>query len=263
MAFAQKKTHQASIPAADHFSGPGFPETEKEFVCPEESKRYASILEMLLLNKLQSNNMAPAIVEFGSGRGEPVISAIVNSKFKGTVYGYEINPLSCEGAEQLIAEQGLLDQYIISNISFFETQRMPKADYLIANPPYLPCASREQLILPYLCGGPDGDEVTRKLLARKYRHVLLEVSSYSNPVAVVKFAQSQGYKIADFLVGPLPFGPYSRQDIVQKRIREMKAEGKAFFAEDHYLVGSAQFTLDPACNNDLSKKFLDCLTSVE
>ncbi len=51
----------------------------KEFVCPEESMRYASSLEQLLFNGLRDQEVAPTIIEFGSGTGEAVISAILKS----------------------------------------------------------------------------------------------------------------------------------------------------------------------------------------
>lgn len=232
----------------------------KEFVCPEESMRYSGALEQLVFGKFRNQQLSPTIVEFGSGTGEPVISAILNSKFYGTIYGYEINPESSEKADDLIAKFGLSKQYIVHNTSFFEVANLPQADCLIANPPYIPCDNRDLLTLPNLCGGSEGNDVSKKLLSLDYKNVFLEVSSYSNPIGLVEHALNLGYTITDFQMTQLPFGIYSHQDIVQKRIFEMKQTGKAFFTDNCYLVGSAFFT-KTSDDKDLSSEFLKCITA--
>lgn len=234
----------------------------KEFVCPEESMRYAGALEQLVFIRFRNEKKRPTIIEFGSGTGSPVVSAIINSNFLGVVHGWEINPDAAEEADELIERFGLSRQYIIHNMSYFESQRIPEADYLIANPPYLPCEDGTLLTLPGLWGGVDGNDVSKKLLSCGYENVFLEVSSYSNPVDLIGHALNLGYKIADFQITQMPFGVYSRQDIVQKRIQEMKSSGKAFFSSKCYLVGSAFFTKIVDENQDLSQDFLTCLTSL-
>jgi len=224
--------------------------------------RYAGSLEQLVFSKFRNGHSSPTVIEFGSGTGEPVISAILNSKFSGTVHGYEINPEASETADRLIAEYGLAKRYVVHNISFFETHRIPPSDYLIANPPYLPCEDRNLLTLPDLCGGKEGNDITKQLLSSGYQNVFLEVSSYSNPVAVIDHALSLGYKISDFQITQMPFGVYSRQDIVQKRIHEMREAGKAFFTDNCYLVGSAFFTKAADNETDLSSEFLASLISL-
>ncbi len=234
----------------------------RKFICPEESMRYAGSLEQLVFNKIQDLSPYPTIIEFGSGTGEPVISTILRSKFSGIIHGYEINADSAETAEGLIEEHGLDQHYVIHNMSFFDIPHIPKADYLIANPPYLPCGDKGLLALPSLCGGIDGNEVSKNLLSYNYQNVFLEISSYSNPIALIEYALNQGYKISDFQITQMPFGIYSRQDVVQQRILKMKEEGKAFFTNNCYLVGSALFTKDMNNGIDLSQEFLTCLTSI-
>ena len=233
----------------------------REFVCPEESMRYAGSLEQLVFSKFR-NGEAPTIVEFGSGTGEAVISAILNSGFSGIVHGYEINPEASGIADHLISQFGMAKQYIVHNISFFETLRKPQADYLIANPPYIPCENRELLILPGLCGGKNGNDVSKNILSSSYENVFLEVSSYSDPIGLIEHAKSLGYKITDFQISRMPFGIYSRQDIVQQRLNQMQGEGKAFYTDNCYLVGSAFFTKADNHEPDLSLEFLTCLTSL-
>ena len=164
-----------------------------KFVCPEESSRYAGSLEQLVFNKLRNASADTTVIEFGSGTGSPVITAILNSDFWGTVHGYEISRDAVETAIQLIEDNGLSRQYIIHNESFFECRDIPKADYLIANPPYVPCDNRELLLLPALCGGSEGNNVSKRLLSFGYNTVFLEVSSYSNPIGLVEHARSLGY----------------------------------------------------------------------
>jgi hypothetical protein len=234
----------------------------KEFVCPEESMRYAGALEQLVFSRLRNVKERPTIIEFGSGTGSPVISAIMNSNFMGVVHGWEINPDAAEEADELIERFGLTKQYIIHNMSYFKSRRIPKAEYLIANPPYLPCENGALLTLPELWGGVNGNDVSKKLLSCGYKNVFLEVSSYSNPIDLIVHAMNLGYKLVDFQITQMPFGIYSRQDIVQKRIQEMKSSGKAFFSDNCYLVGSAFFTKSSDENRDLSQDFLACLTSL-
>ena len=234
----------------------------EKFICPEESMRYAGSLEQLVFSRFRTDPTPRTIVEFGSGTGDPVISAILNSNFRGTIHGYEINPEAAETAEQSIAKHGLVRQYFVHNESFFESSHTPPADYLIANPPYIPCDDRGLLTLPGLCGGAEGNDISKKLLSRGYENVFLEVSSYSHPAALVEHAIGLGYRISDFQITQMPFGIYSRQDIVQKRIHEMKGAGKAFFSATCYLVGSAFFTKTDGAGLDLSAEFLSCLTAL-
>lgn len=233
----------------------------REFVCPEESTRYAGSLEQLIFNKLRNRAEPAVVVEFGSGTGEPVISAILNSGFNGVVHGYEINAEASETADRLIQEYGLAKKYIVHNASFFDAKHIPQADYLVANPPYIPCRDRSTLTLPDLCGGEDGNTVSKNLLSRGYQNVFLEVSSYSDPEGLVKHAHDEGYKITDFLLTHMLLGVYSRQDVVQERLSEMRAAGKAFYTNTSYFVGSAFFTKETGNEPDLSADFLACLTA--
>jgi hypothetical protein len=57
------------------------------FICPEESQFYAQCLENMVLNRCNNDT----IVEFGSGDGSPVISALQKSIFKGVIHGFELN----------------------------------------------------------------------------------------------------------------------------------------------------------------------------
>lgn len=49
------------------------------------------------------------------------------------------------------------------------------------------------------------------LLSLGYGSALLLLSSYSNPRSVLRHARAQGYRVADFLLTPLPFGTYSSE----------------------------------------------------
>lgn len=239
-----------------------FTDTRKKFFCPEESRRYSGALEQLVFNKLQDNDKISKIVEFGSGTGEPVISALINSNYLGTVEGYEINGEAVETAISLIEEFGLSRQYTVHHQSFFAADGAVDAEYLIANPPYLPALDRNVLTLPDLCGGEDGIDISKALLSTGCPNVLLLVSSYSNPKELLRHASSLGYKITDFQITKMSFGVYSRQDVVQRRIHDMKAEGKAFFTSNCYLVGGAFFTREESEDTDLSAEFESCLTAL-
>jgi hypothetical protein len=224
--------------------------------------RFSGSLEQLVFSRLRNAPKGLPVIEFGSGTGEPVIAAILNSGFSGVVHGYEVNPEASEIADRLIEQFGLAKSYVVHNASFFESRRIPQSDYLIANPPYLPCEDRTLLTLPYLCGGREGNDVSKRLLSCGYANAFLEVSSYSNPAGLIDHAQRLGYRLIDFQITMMPMGVYSRQDVVQERLHEMRREGKAHFTEGHYLVGSAFFTKAATGDPDLSSEFLACLTSI-
>lgn len=236
-------------------------EFRKKFMCPEESARYSGALEQMVFNRIRGD-FSQTVIEFGSGTGSPVVSAILNSDFLGTVYGFEINVEAVQSAVSLINENGINRQYVIRNESFFEARDIPAAEWLIANPPYIPCENPELLLLPDLCGGKAGNDVSKRLLSRGYPNVLMEISSYSDPQALIEHARSLGYKILDFTITHMPFGVYSRQNIVKDQIDKMKKAGKAFFSENCYLVGSAFFNKSSPNATDLSDEFLACLTSL-
>lgn len=231
-----------------------------KFICAEESENYALALQHLLFNQLHANCSSPAIVEFGSGSGHPILSAILNSGFTGIVHGYEINPDAASSAQQLIAGYGLARQYIIHPVSFFSVRDVPQADYLIANPPYIPAARAADLLLPALRGGSEGNTVSKRLLSAGYPNVCLEISSYSNPAALLHHARNLAYRLTRFSITELPLGMYSRQPVVINRIRQMQQHGHAFLSADHYSVGSAFFTKRPANEPDLSAEFFAALT---
>lgn len=241
---------------------PAVNDYRKEFVCPEESMRYAGALEQMVFGKLSRRPFHPTIVEFGTGTGEPVIAALLNSSYLGTVHGYEINPEAAAEANRNIMTYGLSRQYVIHGESFFNQGRTPQADYLIANPPYIPCdpAQRHLLTLPDLCGGLNGNDVTKALLSLGYANLFLEVSSYAHPADTLAHARAAGYVVSDFLITPMSLGIYSRQDIVFERLKQMRAEGTAFFSDAVYLVGSALFSKKSDAR-DMSAEFLSCMTS--
>ena len=153
------------------------------FYCPEESNFYSHCLENLLFNKCDSSAV---IVEFGSGDGSPVINSLVKSNFNGTVHGFELNNSSYKIARANVQEYEISDKYVIHNTSFFDAS-IPKANYLISNPPYLP-AIDDKIYQPLLHGGTDGSEIARRLLSLDYENVLLMLSSYSNPKGLINYA---------------------------------------------------------------------------
>jgi hypothetical protein len=236
----------------------------EEFFCPEESQSYSQSLAEIVLGKLADATMPTTIIEFGSGTGDAIVAALTNGDFNGIIHGYEINPNAARKASDLIQQFQLSSRYTVHPESLFDNLPDKQArDYLIANPPYIPCKDRDQLILPDLCGGIDGNDISKRLLALDFKNVFLEICSYADPVAIVQHAEQQGYKISDFRISLMPIGVYSQQDIVQKRLAEMREAGQAFYTPQNYLVGSALFTkISPTDQPNLSQTFLQNLTSI-
>jgi SAM-dependent methyltransferase len=238
-------------------------DVKKKFVCSEESMRYSLGIQTLVFERLRKQNISPTIVELGCGTGEPVVHALLNSGYTGVVYGFDINSDAVHAANALIRRFGLSHNYIVRHESFFESTSLPKADYLISDPPYIPGDDPSLLLLPDIWGGPEGNDISTKLLSCGYRNAFLEISSYANPEAVIQHARALGYKIVDFTITQMPLGVYSRQDIVMRRLCEMRGGGKAFFTDNCYLVGSTFFTKINHDEPDLSEELLSCLTSLD
>lgn len=227
------------------------------FFCPEESNFYSSCIEALVLSRC---NNSDSIVEFGSGDGSPVIKSLLRTEFNGVIYGFEVNRAACEIAREKTEEYGLSSKYVVYNQSLFNNSKV-QAKYLISNPPYLP-ALDNKLYQPLLHGGTEGITITKELLALGYKNVLAMLSSYSNPEGMVNYAIDKGYYISDFIISPLTFGYYSSEPKVKNRIAELKANNKAFYSKNIYLLAGVLFTQQHADTVDLSTELLQLMTSL-
>ncbi|MEB3310589.1 MAG: SAM-dependent methyltransferase [Snowella sp.] len=225
------------------------------FFCPEESQFYAQCLEKMVFSQCDPGSK---VIEFGAGDGSPVISALLKSLSLGIVHGYELNLSAAQVARSRIEQYGLIPHYQIHNQCFFEAA--PRcADYLIANPPYLP-APDDDLYMPALHGGRDGASITKKLLSMGCNKAMLMISAYSNPIETVEHAIAAGYQVVDFLLSPLPFGYYSREPKVQKTIMTLREKGKAFYSNHIYFLAGVLFQQKHPNQMDLSEEFLKVMT---
>ncbi|MDX2096884.1 MAG: SAM-dependent methyltransferase [Leptolyngbyaceae cyanobacterium bins.59] len=225
------------------------------FFCPEESQFYSQCLEKMVLN---SCTQGDRVVEFGAGDGSPVISGLLKTNFAGLIHGYELNPAACKVAQSRIEEYQLTHQYTVHNRCFFQ-HALADADYLIANPPYLP-APDDDLYMPSLHGGSDGATITMQLLAMEYPAVLLMISAYSNPVETIDYALTQGYQVVDFMVSPLKFGYYSCEPKVRNTIATLQQQRKAFFSPNIYFLAGVLFKQRKPNQVDLSRELLQVMT---
>lgn len=227
------------------------------FFCPEESYFYSHCLEKFVLSACLDSEL---VVEFGCGDGSPVIHSLVRDAFAGAIHGYELNPSACQVAKSRIEKYKLKDKYVIHNESFFDAER-PDAEYLIANPPYLPSPD-DDIQMPLLRGGCDGSEITRELLALDYPTVLLMVSSYSNPIDTINDAILNGYYVADFMISPLQFGYYSSEPKVRDTIHQLKNDRRAFYSENIYFLSGVLFRKQHRTAVDVSTELLKVMTAL-
>jgi methylase of polypeptide subunit release factors len=227
------------------------------FFCPEESHFYSNCLENLVLSNCEKSE---CVVEFGSGDGSPVINSLLRTRFDGTIQGFELNTSAWKAANSTIDEYNLTHKYVIYNSSLFESEQ-PQAEYLIANPPYLPAPDND-IYMPLLFGGIDGATVTNELLSLGYDKVLLLVSSYSNPKSTIDHAKENGYSVSKFLVLPLKFGYYSSEPKVKKHIENLKKHKMAFYSGDYYFLSGVLFQKDQKSPVDLSNELAQVMTSL-
>jgi hypothetical protein len=227
------------------------------FFCPEESQFYSQCLEKMVLPQCTPDEI---VIEFGTGDGSPVINALLKTPFSGSIRGYELNASACKLAQTRIAQYRLSDQYSVHNQCFF-SNASPHADYLIANPPYLP-APDNQLYMPALHGGHDGAVITKRLLEMGCKQVMVLISAYSNPIDTVNHAIANGYDLVDFMISPLPFGYYSREPKVKQAIAELRQQQKAFYSANIYFLSGVLFCKTSHLTVDLSEEFLKVMTAL-
>ncbi|BAY48071.1 hypothetical protein SAMD00079811_56900 [Scytonema sp. HK-05] len=227
------------------------------FFCPDESNFYSNCLENLVLRNCQKSE---CVVEFGSGDGSPVINSLLRNKFDGVIHGFELNTSAWKAANLTIDEYNLGHKYIIHNSCLFESSQ-PEAEYLVANPPYLPAPDKE-IYMPLLFGGIDGATVTNELLSLGYDNVLLLVSSYSNPESTIAHAKSNGYRVTNFIVLPLKFGYYSSEPKVKNHIEELRKNKMAFYSGDYYFLAGVLFQKSQESRVDLSNQLAQVMTSL-
>ncbi len=232
--------------------------SEKEvFFCPEESHFYSHCLERLVFNQCSDSDL---VVEFGCGDGTPVINSLTRISFDGRIHGYELNPSACQIAQSRIAHYDISHQYSVRNQSFFDTFQSD-AQYLIANPPYIP-APDDNIAMPLLHGGVDGAAITNRLLSLDYPNVMLLVSSYSNPVGTIAHALANNYSVADFMITPLKFGYYSSEPKVKNHISELRKSRQAFYSGNIYFLAGVLFKKRDLSDLDLSTELIRVMTSL-
>jgi methylase of polypeptide subunit release factors len=238
----------------------GLPEAyspDQVFFCPEESQFYAQCLEKMVFNQCQRYRQ---VIEFGTGDGSPVISALLKTGFAGTVQGYELNPTACQVAQNRAEQYGITERYQVRNQCFFKGYESSSADCLIANPPYIP-APDDRIYLPALHGGVDGATLTNRLLSLGCETVMLLISAYSNPVETIRHATTLGYRITDFMITPLQFGYYSSEPKVRDWITQLRAQNKAFYSANIYFLSGVLFQKTFSAV-DLSAEFLKVITAL-
>ncbi len=227
------------------------------FFCPEESNFYSNCLESFVLRNCQNSE---SIVEFGSGDGSPVINSLLRNKFDGVIQGFELNTSAWKVANSTIDEYNLTNKYIIHNSSLFNSSQ-PEAEYLVANPPYLPAPDND-IYMPLLFGGVDGATVTNELLSLDYENVLVLISSFSNPINTLNIAKQNGYYVQNFMVLPLQFGYYSSDPKVKKHIEKLQKNQMAFYSGNYYFLAGVLFKKSQESAIDLSNQLAQVMTSL-
>ncbi|WP_414548481.1 SAM-dependent methyltransferase [Anabaena sp. CCY 0017] len=227
------------------------------FFCPEESNFYSNCLETFVLKNCSHSD---SIVEFGSGDGSPMINSLLKTKFDAVIHGFELNTSAWKLANSKIDEYNLAHKYKIYNSCLFNSSK-PQAEYLVANPPYLP-ASDPDIYMPLLFGGVDGATVTNNLLSLGYKNVLLLVSSFSNPISTIKRAEEKNYFVQKFMVLPLRFGYYSSEPKVKKHIESLRKKKMAFCSTNYYFLAGVLFKKCQESAINLSNELVKVMTSL-
>jgi hypothetical protein len=227
----------------------------------EESEFYAQCVRDFLFRHSYELLENKDIVELGVGTGETIAELLKYHDFTGKIRGYEIDRASYEYARQLIDAHSVSDRYLVLNDDFFEgVKGSILGGCAISNPPFIP--ARDQSIrMPELWGGPDGSSVTKQIIECGFEHLILLVSSFSNPLDIINRASSCGYRVLDFAVRTMRFGAYSSEPNVREQIVELGRQSKAFISADRYCVAGVAWVKNDNVV-DLSTALAQSLTSL-
>jgi len=227
----------------------------------EESEFYAQCVRDFLFRygyKLLENK---DIVELGVGTGETIAELLKYHGFTGKIRGYEIDQASYEYASELIEQLSVSDRYLVLNDDFFEAVKGSVAGgCVISNPPFIP-ACDPAIRIPELWGGPDGSAVTKRIIGCGFEHLILLVSSFSNPLSIIEHASFCGYRVLDFAIRTMRFGTYSSEPKVRERIAELSRQSSAFVSGDRYCVAGVAWVRNDNVV-DLSPALAQSLTSL-
>jgi methylase of polypeptide subunit release factors len=231
------------------------------FSSADESAHYGFSVCMLLEQyRSQLRWVEEGVVELGTGDAT-AIADVVRSLPELRVRSYDISAPSVETARANIAARGVADRYTVEVGDFFDQADSAgdaAVSTVIANPPYIPAPDRD-ILMPELWGGVRGNDLVLQLLKADYDNVITAVASYSDPVTTVRTADDLGYRVANFLAMALDFGRYSSEPKVREHIRRLCAEGRAWAADDGYMVAVALFTRNPDIPGDRAEQLLRSL----
>ncbi|WP_232425198.1 methyltransferase [Pseudofrankia inefficax] len=176
------------------------------------------------------------------GTGIPLLEAIDRSESSVPVRGYERDPGAYRAARRLADRKGPAN-YSVEFGDFFEYAARAKERCVVANPPYLPAEARRP-DGPGLHGGARGAAVTRRILGCPFDLAMLMISSISDPLGVLSEAGRRGYRVLDWAVRPIPFGPFCRDSAVWPILETLAADGQAYFRPEGYLLAGVTWVRD-------------------
>jgi methylase of polypeptide subunit release factors len=231
------------------------------FSSADESAHYGfSVCLLLEQYRAQLRWGEEGVVELGTGDATAIADVVANLP-ELRVASFDISESSVLAARANIAARGVDDRYTVELGDFFDRADSAggaAASTVIANPPYIPAPDRD-ILMPELWGGVHGNDLVLQLFKAGYENVITAVASYSDPVATVRTAGDLGYRVANFLAMALDYGRYSSEPKVQAHIRRMCAEGRAWAADDGYMVAVALFTRNPDVAGDRAEQLLRSL----
>ncbi len=202
----------------------------------QESEFYAQCVRDFLFRHGYELVENKEIVELGVGTGETIVELLKYHDFAGKIRGYEIQRESYEYAHRLVEDHAVSDQYVVIKDDFFRAVRNSMVGgCVISNPPYLP-APDGSIRMPELWGGGDGTDVTKQIMRCGFEHLILLISSFSNPLSIIECASRHGYSVLDYAVRTMRFGMYSSEAKVYERIVQLSGQGQAFVSADRYCL---------------------------
>jgi methylase of polypeptide subunit release factors len=174
---------------------------------------------------------ASSVLDVGCGAGRPTLAAAqAGARY---VLGIDVVERNVALTRRAARETGLTDRVSAHHASFHDLVRgkltVPRFDLLVSNPPYVPGGEGTAVD-----GGASGRALIDPLLEQAPAladGVALLFGSLCDPRPILQKMLEQGFVIVEAMSQWVPFGRYTSQPQTLARLRELRAQGRAFFRD--------------------------------
>jgi hypothetical protein len=174
---------------------------------------------------------ARRVLDVGCGCGIPTLTA---ARAGATdVLGVDIMPCNVELTRNNVQRARLSHRVRALHGSWDDVRagrlEVGAIDLVVANPPYVP--SGRGVVVD---GGPTGTRMVAEIVRGfpwSSGGLALLFGSISDPVYCLELLAREGFEVCELLMQSVPFGRYTSRPPTLARLKELRAEGRAFFCD--------------------------------